>query len=95
MPTETIISNLTKKKFKGLDKIGKFNYNSTHWRKTRKAKYNANPICEKCKVNPTHTIDHIIPISQGGDPYLWDNLMSLCKGCNARKTAKQQYDKNE
>lgn len=34
MPTETIISQVRKKEsFKGLDKVGKFNYNSTQWRK--------------------------------------------------------------
>ena len=31
------------------------------------------------------TVDHIIPISRGGEPHARDNLTVLCHACNAAK----------
>jgi 5-methylcytosine-specific restriction endonuclease McrA len=64
-------------------------YNTPRWRAVRDAKRMANPICEMCKREPVHTIDHKRPIRAGGDPWDTDNIQSLCKGCNASKTGKQ------
>ena len=43
-------------------------------------------VCRYCneKLNAnTHTIDHIIPASHGGNEHP-DNLVMCCKGCNKR-----------
>ena len=97
MPTETIISQVRKKEsFKGLDKVGKFNYNSTQWRKVASLHKKLNPMCviEGCQ-NPVHTTDHIKPINDGGEPYNMNNLQSLCKRHNASKTGSQRFNKYE
>lgn len=37
-----------------------------------------------CTVVAT-TVDHRIPVAQGGAPYDHDNLQAACKACNDRK----------
>ena len=66
-------------------------YDSRRWRRLRKQKLNANPLCEyKLACAGTLAIatevDHRKPIDQGGDPWDWDNLVSTCKPCHLRKT---------
>lgn len=72
--------------------IGSF-YSSAAWIKLRNYKRKLNPICEHCiKLNiiePYHTIDHIKPIIDGGEPLNLDNLQTLCKQCHAIKTGKE------
>jgi sugar phosphate isomerase/epimerase len=31
------------------------------------------------------TVDHVIPVSRGGAPDRWDNVVLACKRCNWRK----------
>lgn len=64
-------------------------YESPRWRKLRKSYIQRNPVCAKC-TQPMKYLDHIIPISQGGD--IWDekNLQGLCPSCNGRKTNEQK-----
>ncbi len=45
-------------------------------------------ICQYCGVKgqPNDlTIDHVIPISRGGNPRTWENQVVACKRCNHRK----------
>ena len=53
------------------------------------------PVCVVCKVEATHTVDHIVPIRDGGSAWDMDNLQGLCKGCNAVKTARQRANTKE
>lgn len=55
-------------------------YDAT-WGKVRKIKLNRNPLCERCNRVAT-LVHHIKPISQGGERFLMDNLMSLCVECH-------------
>ena len=50
------------------------------WRKLRAAKLRHNPICQhdRCR-RPAVEVDHIQPLSQGGDRWDWANLASLCR----------------
>lgn len=67
-------------------------YNSATWRNLAKAHKAAFPLCvnhAQCK-GVAHTTDHIKPINEGGAPYAWDNLQSLCWKCNTKKTGKQR-----
>ena len=72
--------------------IGSF-YSSSAWIKLRNYKRLLNPLCEHCLIldiiTPYHTIDHIKPISEGGEPLNLDNLQTLCKQCHAIKTGKE------
>lgn len=62
------------------------------WRAIRKKYISSHPLCEKCKgdgrLTPAQEIHHIIPLSQGGT-HSEDNLMSLCKSCHSKITAKE------
>src|SRR6185312_6692374 len=46
-----------------------------------------NNVCQYCgnQFNKTHlTLDHVIPIVQGGKK-CWENIVTACKPCNQRK----------
>lgn len=65
-------------------------YNTATWKRLRKAKLAANPLCEYCrdgKVTTANQVDHKVPIKAGGEPFGWDNLASSCQSCHSRKTA--------
>jgi 5-methylcytosine-specific restriction protein A len=64
-------------------------YESTRWRKLRKAYMQRNPVCTQC-TQPAKFLDHIKPISQGGDIWNLDNLQGLCPSCNGKKTNSQK-----
>lgn len=80
-----------RKPFEGANKS--VDYNSKQWRKLRAAKRATDPLCEICKAEgrttPAECVDHIIPTKQGGDPWAWDNLQSLCRPCHYKKTGSQ------
>ena len=64
------------------------------WRSIRKRYIATHPLCEKCKednrLTPASEVHHIIPLSQGGTNEE-DNLMSLCKSCHSKITAKESF----
>ena len=70
-------------------------YNTTAWKKLRKSKLRMDPMCACCKrvdkLEHATRVDHIKPINQGGDPWAWDNLQSLCESCH--NSTKQAQDK--
>ena len=43
-----------------------------------------NSGCFKCGSNENQSLDHIVPISRGGNHSV-GNIMTLCKNCNASK----------
>lgn len=70
--------------------MAKWPYNTARWRKLRQAKLMDKPLCEYCPPHsrqPANVVDHRKPISDGGDPWAWDNLASCCRSCHNRKTA--------
>ena len=44
-----------------------------------------NHTCTYCGHYPANTIDHIQPLSHGGDPHNQDNLTTACGKCNSIK----------
>lgn len=42
------------------------------------------------RTEPAVIVDHVKEIADGGDPYDWDNLQSLCLPCHNRKTAAER-----
>ena len=45
--------------------------------------------CFYCQM-PATTVDHVIPIIQGGDPIAFDNLVSCCASCNSKKGSRSE-----
>ena len=43
------------------------------------------PLCRRCKEQPSTEVDHRLPRSRGGTDDRW-NLEGLCGPCHARKT---------
>jgi 5-methylcytosine-specific restriction endonuclease McrA len=46
-------------------------------------------ICKVCDQRPSEEVDHITPLSQGGDPWALDNLQGICSPCHWAKTARE------
>jgi 5-methylcytosine-specific restriction endonuclease McrA len=44
--------------------------------------------CGKHLEGADATVDHIIPLSKGGDPASHSNLAASCRSCNSRKRDK-------
>lgn len=62
------------------------------WKRIRDRHIAEHPLCEVCKkqgrITPAEEVHHIKPLSQGGT-HDDSNLMSLCKECHSRITAKE------
>lgn len=69
-------------------------YRSTAWRKLRHIYKMRHPLCRHCMdngiINPSQEIDHVVPISAGGEKLDWSNLQALCKRCHSIKTARDR-----
>lgn len=48
----------------------------------------ANNICLKCGLTAKLTVDHVVPLSKGGNNFI-ENLQPLCKPCNSSKNKKE------
>ena len=77
-------------------------YHSKAWRTLRERKMRENPICEHCEkvglLTSAQMVDHIKPVSEGGEFWSMANLQSLCNQCHAIKTGKEtnkrRYNEN-
>ena len=63
-------------------------YWSTWWRTFRRTYLKRNPLCAHCEW-PATVVDHIRPVSQGGDFYRGP-FQPLCKSCHMRKSAQER-----
>ena len=73
-------------------------YNTQRWQRLRKLKLQVNPLCEVClnegRITSAVAVDHIVPVSKGGDPYPPLHHMDLCcSPCHNRKTRFEQQNK--
>lgn len=67
-------------------------YSTSTWQRLRRAKLDASPLCEPCEKHgrlvPANTVDHVIAIAAGGDPFPpLSGLMAMCQHCHNTKTA--------
>ena len=56
------------------------------WQRLSKYVRANEPMCRLCKMNLADCVDHIIPLSKGGERMDMDNLQPLCNKCHAAKT---------
>ena len=67
-------------------------YPSSYWRQVRAQHLASEPLCRTCKaegrLTAADTVDHVIPVKDGGSVYDDDNLRSLCASCHSRQHAK-------
>lgn len=60
------------------------------WQRVRLAVLIAEPLCRHCAeigiATPANEVDHITPLSRGGERLATWNLQPLCHPCHARKT---------
>ena len=70
---------------------------SGRWRRLRAQVRAGVTHCNECNRLLDHTrprtsaypsVDHVIPIEHGGDPFALTNLRVICTGCNSRKSAR-------
>jgi 5-methylcytosine-specific restriction protein A len=70
-------------------------YCSARWRRLRAAKLAADPLCERCKqadiLEGASDVHHIKDIRDGGDPWDWGNLASLCHRCHSAEGVKKRW----
>lgn len=66
-------------------------YQRSAWKRVRLAHLQDEPLCRSCRkagrLAEAKIVDHIIPITDGGDEYADVNLQSLCTSCHNTKTA--------
>jgi len=46
-------------------------------------------------INLATSVDHIVPLFAGGEPYSWDNLQSLCDYHHSLKSQREREQKNK
>lgn len=74
-------------------------YNTTRWRKSRLSFLKRNPCCVSCKergiFTPANVVDHIVPVSQGGE--FWDrsNWQPMCASCHNTKSGKERHNQEK
>jgi 5-methylcytosine-specific restriction endonuclease McrA len=56
---------------------------------TRKKVLARDPICRLCDCRLSEQVDHIIPLSQGGDEWDLENLQGVCGRCHGTKSARE------
>lgn len=74
-----------------------FDYGTTTWQAVRAMKRRLNPLCELCQargiIKEASLVDHILSVSNGGEPYEMSNLQCLCRECHSKKTANEINDR--
>lgn len=63
-------------------------YRGPLWNRVRRIVIDRDGCCQQCGSEEDLTADHIIPITNGGEPLDEDNLQCLCRSCNAGKGAR-------
>lgn len=52
-----------------------------------------NHACQYCGSNRHLTLDHVMPVSRGGQ-HKWDNVVTACEKCNQRKSNRTPVEAN-
>ena len=72
-------------------------YHTPAWRQLRLVILEREPICRSCRyedrISRATQIDHIRPVTAGGNFYDAENLQPLCASCHSSKSAKEGNQK--
>ena len=62
------------------------------WKRVRRAAIERDGYrCRHCgKAAGRFEVDHVIPLSKGGEPYDLENCQTLCRPCHFDKTTRDQ-----
>ena len=64
-------------------------YSSSQWTKVRASVLSRDGYtCAYCGSVEANTVDHVVPLSKGGEPYDMENLVACCSRCNSMKRDK-------
>lgn len=58
------------------------------WKELSKRIIQRDGVCCVCGTDVDLTVDHIIPIAMGGDPWAEENLVTMCAYHNKQKGAR-------
>jgi 5-methylcytosine-specific restriction protein A len=76
------------------DNTNRWVYDSKAWKLMRSGILANEPLCRICKASgklkPARHVDHIIPISKGGEPFEYSNAQPLCVEHHSLKTAEDE-----
>ena len=70
------------------NRAGKAIYNTKRWQLTRRKVLSLQPLCPCGDL--ALDVDHIVPLSEGGEPYALSNLRGRCKSCHGKITRAAQ-----
>lgn len=71
--------------------MAKAAYRGRRWERTRRLVLERDGWrCQGCGRSGWLEVDHIRPLSRGGDHFDLGNLQALCKSCHSRKTARER-----
>jgi 5-methylcytosine-specific restriction endonuclease McrA len=65
-------------------------YDSPKWKYVRDQRRMHSPMCEVCRVHIGEEVDHVVAMSDGGEPYAFSNTQHLCKRCHAVKRGQER-----
>jgi 5-methylcytosine-specific restriction enzyme A len=65
-------------------------YNTTQWRKYRRAYLAMHPLCVECG-RVAEVVDHIEPVRFGGSFYDSDNHQAMCHRCHNSKSGRESH----
>ena len=65
-------------------------YNTTQWRKYRRAYLATNPLCVECG-RVAEVVDHITSVRLGGDFWAADNHQAMCHVCHNSKSGRESH----
>jgi len=69
------------------------------WKRVRLLYIQEHPLCEDCEdrgfITPADLVDHVIPISEGGDRLNFNNLRSLCTADHENKHKHERFRRRE
>lgn len=73
-------------------------HHSPRWRRLRARILQRDPTCRRIRDGrpcgaPSTEVDHVTPVSEGGDPWAEGNLMGVCEPCHKAKSAAEASDR--
>jgi len=65
-------------------------YNTTKWRRYRRAYLATHPLCVECQGIAT-VVDHITPVRLGGEFWQPSNHQAMCERCHNSKSGRESH----